>query len=338
MIQNSLHLQSINQLNTTREIRRHKLELTSTNYNTPHLIDNTIYPKHQDTPSDSSTNITMHRECPFLDFDTEYESDTNDQFPMVKGSMARKYVPSPHPITPPHPSISISIHHHLHLPLSSPTRLHPNKSPRNRPQTLTSTSTSTSTSTHPSNPSTYARTHTRKPTDVTPSSILEFRARCLPSREKPSRALVVRPSNPTAYPRHILPIVAVDIQLDSPISLILGSSAERSRDAEMLRGLFRSMSLSEQKKDNASRQPSIEEERKKKSATERETQLIRLHEPIKAVFDLSKPERCPVVKGMLVVDMYTVLLRAMMSENGHGSATDEVHSAMASAVARRGHA
>lgn len=52
---------------------------------------------------------------------------------------------------------------------------------------------------------------------------------------------------------------------------------------------------------------------KEKRRKEREMSLIKFHEPVKN-FDLSKPERCPVVRSAFMIQMYNAMMDIMTSE------------------------
>lgn len=138
----------------------------------------------------------------------------------------------------------------------------------------------------------------RKPTDVTPESILEFRQRCLPSREHPKKALVVLP-----------------VELETPRVLhsfaTIASHGWAPPD-DFMQHVLRAVLSHPTRKRKDSR------DLKETKRNEREMSLIKFHEPVKDIFDLSKPEGCPVLRSAFMVHMYHILIDIMMS-NGHAS-------------------
>ncbi|KUJ17547.1 uncharacterized protein LY89DRAFT_56547 [Mollisia scopiformis] len=124
----------------------------------------------------------------------------------------------------------------------------------------------------------------RKPTDVTPESVLEFRQKCLPTREHPKKALIVLP---VAEAPHFL--------------LARGLAAPD----EVMRILLRTMVSG-----HAAHETKEQREKKRK---EREMSLIKFHEPVGDSFDMSRPEGCPVIRSAFMVQMYRILVDIMMS-------------------------
>lgn len=135
----------------------------------------------------------------------------------------------------------------------------------------------------------------RKPTDVTPESIIEFRQKCLPSREHPKKALVVMPVNNLPTPKAFYSFATVSSGSATPddfmhhiLRVVLSHPIQRGKDAA------------------------------KSKRDEREMDLIKFHEPVKDSFDMSKPEGCPALRSAFLVQMYRVMMDILMSK-GHTS-------------------
>lgn len=64
-----------------------------------------------------------------------------------------------------------------------------------------------------------------------------------------------------------------------------------------------------------------ESEVKEKRGKEREMSLIKFHEPVKSLFDLSKPEGCPVIRSAFMIQMYHLMIDIMMSRAHPGGTT-----------------
>lgn len=155
----------------------------------------------------------------------------------------------------------------------------------------------------------------RKPTDVTPESVLEFRQKCLPSREHPKKALVVLPTIIVGEPRVLY-------------SFATTASRGLAAPDDFMHHILRTM-LSGHKGHHTGESSASKQKEKK----EREMSLIRLHEPVKEVFDLSKPEGCPVIRSAFMIQMYRIMMDIMMSRTQ--SSDNVVHGIMASTAKGR---
>jgi hypothetical protein len=139
----------------------------------------------------------------------------------------------------------------------------------------------------------------RKPTDVTPESILEFRQRCLPSREHPKKALVVLP--------------AVNLETPKVLHSLATIASNGLATDDFMQHVIRAV-LSH---------PTRKGKGVKETNRQREMGVTKFHEPVKDIFDLSKPEGCPVIRSAFMMQMYRILIDIMMSK-GHSS-DKEVH-------------
>jgi hypothetical protein len=139
---------------------------------------------------------------------------------------------------------------------------------------------------------------TRKPTDVTPESILEFRQRCLPSREHPKKALVVLPVGNHGTPKVL-----------HSFATIASNGLAGQLQNDFMQHIIRAVLSHPTKRGKESKQ---------KKKREREMSLIKFHEPVKDIFDLSKPEGCPVIRSTFMMQMHRILIDIMMSK-GHTS-------------------
>ncbi|CZR56521.1 uncharacterized protein PAC_06410 [Phialocephala subalpina] len=135
----------------------------------------------------------------------------------------------------------------------------------------------------------------RKPTDVTPESVLEFRQKCLPSREHPKKALVALPTIIAEEPRVLYSFATM-------------ASRGLAAPDDFMHHILRAMMTGH--KGHRSEELTTS---KRKEKEQRKMSLIRLHEPVKDIFDLSRPERCPVVRSAFVVQMYRIMMGIVMS-------------------------
>jgi len=157
----------------------------------------------------------------------------------------------------------------------------------------------------------------RKPTDVTPESVLEFRQKCLPSREHPTKALVVLPTIIVEEPRVLYSFATI-------------ASKGLAAPDDFMHHILRAMVSGHKAHHDQNMTASKRKERK-----EREMSLIKLHEPVKDIFDMSRPEGCPVVRSRFMLDMYRIMIGIMMSR-AHTSNT-AVEGLLASTLEGRTH-
>lgn len=155
----------------------------------------------------------------------------------------------------------------------------------------------------------------RKPTDVTPESVLEFRQKCLPSREHPKKALLVLPTIIVEEPRVLYSFATI-------------ASKGLAAPDDFMHHILRAM-LSGHKGQHTEESTALKQKQKK----EREMSLIRLHEPVKEIFDLSKPEGCPVIRSAFMIQMYRIMMDIMTSRTQ--SSDNLVHGIVASTVKDR---
>ncbi|KAF8853456.1 hypothetical protein BDZ45DRAFT_78031 [Acephala macrosclerotiorum] len=155
----------------------------------------------------------------------------------------------------------------------------------------------------------------RKPTDVTPESVLEFRQKCLPSREHPKKALVVLPTIIVEEPKVLYSFATI-------------ASKGLAAPDDFMHHILRAM-LSGHKTQHTE-ESTVSKQKQKK---EREMSLIRLHEPVKDIFEMSRPEGCPVIRSAFMAQVYRIMMDIMMSRTQ--SSDKLVHSIVASTVKGR---